>query len=417
MYNPANSSTPHLANGANHGDLRLVPGDGQRVALVHDFLVSMRGAERVFVEMCEIWPEADIFTPIYNEAGTNGHFADRRVQTSFLQVLRPRRQTFRALLPFYPAAIESFDLSGYDVVVSSSSAWAHGVICDPGAVHVCYCHNPFRFAWNERHSTLSDRPDPFTRAAGRALFRRWRAWDWMAAQRVDRYVTNSETTRSRIASYFGRESRVVHPPVRVDRFSPAEPGDHYLVVSELVSHKQIDVAVRAFAELDAPLVVVGDGPALRDLRRLASPQVRFAGRVTDSEAAELMATCRAFVVTATEEFGIAAVEAQAAGRPVIARRGGGVLETVVEGVTGCYWEGGPSELADAIRRFDALAVDPQACVDSARRFRSDVFRENLLAEVADAVGSSTGPEAQDRQAVVEARVRAADRRGRAPRPR
>ena len=164
----------------------------------------------------------------------------------------------------------------------------------------------------------------------------------MAAQRVDRYLTNSETTRSRIASYFGRDASVVYPPVRVERFSPAEPGDHYLVLSELVSHKQIDVAVKAFAELDAPLVVVGDGPALRDLRRLASPRVRFAGRVSDAEAAELMATCRAFVVTATEEFGIAAVEAQAAGRPVIARRGGGVLETVIENVTGCYWEGGPA---------------------------------------------------------------------------
>ena len=145
--------------------------------------------------------------------------------------------------------------------------------------------------------------------------------------------------------------------------------------------------------------------------------MRFAGRVSDPEAAELMATCRAFVVTATEEFGIAAVEAQAAGRPVIARRGGGVLETVVEDVTGCFWEGGPRELADAVRRFDALAVDPQACVDNARRFGSDVFRQNLLAEVADAVGSSAGPEAGKRQAIVEARVRAADRRVRAPRPR
>ena len=332
-------------------------------------------------------------------------------------MLRPRRQTFRALLPFYPAAIESFDLSGYDVVVSSSSAWAHGVICDPGAVHVCYCHNPFRFAWNERHSTLADRRDPITRAAGRALFRRWRGWDWMAAQRVDRYLTNSETTRSRIASYFGRDASVVYPPVRVERFSPAEPGDHYLVLSELVSHKQIDVAVKAFAELDAPLVVVGDGPALRDLRRLASPRVRFAGRVSDAEAAELMATCRAFVVTATEEFGIAAVEAQAAGRPVIARRGGGVLETVIENVTGCYWEGGPSELAEAVRRFDALAVDPQACVDNASRFASDVFRQRFLAEVADAVGSSSGPGAEERQAVMQARMRAADRRARISRPR
>ena len=266
----------------------------------------MRGAERVFLEMCEMWPDADIFTPIYNERGTEGRFAHRQVHTSFLQALRPRRQTFRALLPFYPAAIESFDLSGYDVVVSSSSAWAHGVICDPGAVHVCYCHNPFRFAWNERHSTLADRRDPVTRGRGRALFRRWRGWDWMAAQRVDRYLTNSETTRSRIASYFGRDVARGVPAGRASSGSrPAEPGDHYLVVSELVSHKQIDVAVRAFAELDAPLIVVGDGPALRDLRRhRRAPNVtlRRAG-VSDEEAAELMATCRAFVVTATRSSG------------------------------------------------------------------------------------------------------------------
>ena len=408
------ASSSHATSGSH--PLRLVAGDGQRVALVHDFLVSMRGAERVFLEMCEMWPDADIFTPIYNEAGTDGLFAHRRVHTSFLQALHPRRETFRALLPFYPAAIESFDLSGYDVVVSSSSAWAHGVICDPGAVHVCYCHNPFRFAWNERHSTLAARRDPVTRAVGRAVFRRWRGWDWTAAQRVDRYLTNSETTRSRIASYFGRESRVVYPPVRVERFSPRPAGEHYLVVSELVSHKQIDVAVRAFAELDAPLVVVGHGPALRALRQHASANVTFAGRRSDEEVAELMATCKALVVTATEEFGIAAVEAQAAGRPVIARRSGGVLETVIEGETGRYWEGGPAELADAVRGFDPAAIDPAACVANARRFGSDVFRNELLSEVADTVGDSRG-EARDRTAVMQARLRAADRRGRVPRSR
>lgn len=384
---------------------------------MHDFLLGLRGADRVFLEMCDLWPEADIYTPVYDEAGTEGRLAHRRVHTSFLQRLRPSRRGFRALLPFYPAAIESFDLSGYDVVISSSSAWAHAVICDPGAVHVCYCHNPFRYAWNERHSTLADRADPVTRAAGRVLFRRWREWDWVAAQRVDRYVTNSQMTKDRIEAYFGRGSRVVYPPVDVDRFVPAEPEDHYLVLSELISHKQIDVAIKAFARLGLPLTVVGDGPALRRLRSLATPNVRFAGRVGDAEAARMLATCRALVVTATEEFGIAAVEAQAAGRPVIARRGGGVLETIVDGETGILWEGGPAELAAAVRAFDTAAVDPQACVDNASRFSAERFRAEFPREVARAVAESPAERSEQERrqlarprAVVGPRLRGAHRR-------
>ena len=395
---------------SKHGSARRP----QRVALVHDFLLGLRGAERVFLEMAKVWPEADIFSPVYDERLTRGRFAHRNVHTSFLQRLHPSRRTFRALLPLYPAAIESFDLSGYDVVVSSSSAWAHAVICDPGAVHVCYCHNPFRYAWNERHSTLADRPDPVTRALARGLFRRWREWDWIAAQRVDRYLTNSRVTQERISTYFGRSSRIVHPPVDVSRFAPATPGDHYLVLSELVSHKQIQVAVEAFRQLGDPLVIAGDGPALRDLKRIAPPNVTFAGRVSDREAERLMATCRAFVVTAVEEFGIAAVEAQAAGRPVLARKGGGVLETVVEGTTGCYWEGGPAALAEAVRSFDADAIDPQDCVDNAARFDAAIFRRELPREVARAVEARDDESRHDdRLELRRARHRAvAGRRGR-----
>src|SRR5688500_17029273 len=177
----------------------------RRTALVHDFLVSVRGADRVFMEMCLLWPDADVFTPVYDEDGTEGRFAGRRIQTSFLQRTRPTSRTFRALLPLYPAAIESFDLSSYELVISSSSAWAHAVLCDEETVHVCYCHNPFRYAWNERHRTLAERHDPFSRAVLRGLFRRWREWDWIAAQRVDRYITNSRTTQGRIRSYLGRD--------------------------------------------------------------------------------------------------------------------------------------------------------------------------------------------------------------------
>jgi glycosyltransferase involved in cell wall biosynthesis len=351
---------------------------------VHDFLVSVRGADRVFLEICDLWPDADVFTPVYDERGTEGRFAHRRIHTSFLQRVRPSSRTFRALLPLYPVAIESFDLSGYDLVISSSSAWAHAVICDEGTVHVSYCHNPFRYAWNERHRTLAERADPVSRAALRTLFRRWREWDWIAAQRVDRYVTNSRLTQGRIRSYFGRDSRIVYPPVVTERFRPGPVGDHYLLLSELVSHKEIDVAVEAFNRLRLPLVIAGDGPARRRLERLAGPSVTFAGRVSDARAAELMSSCRAMVVTAREEFGIAAVEAQAAGRPVIARAAGGLLENVVDGVTGCWWEGGPDELAEAVAGFDTAAVDPAACVDNARRFDSAVFRSAFPREVEQA---------------------------------
>jgi glycosyltransferase involved in cell wall biosynthesis len=357
----------------------------RRTALVHDFLVSVRGADRVFHEICELWPDADVFTPVYDEDGTEGRFAGRNIHTSFLQRLRPSARTFRALLPLYPAAIESFDLRGYDVVISSSSAWAHAVICESETVHVSYCHNPFRYVWNERHRTLAERSNPLSRAALRGLFRRWREWDWIAAQRVDRYITNSRTTQARIRSYFGRDSRIVYPPVATDRFRPGPVGDEYLIVSELVSHKEIEVAVEAFNRLRLPLVVAGDGPSRRRLKRLAGPTVRFAGRVTDAEAARLMSSCRALVVTAREEFGIAAVEAQAAGRPVIARGAGGLLENVVDGVTGCWWDGGPEELATAVSEFDALAVDPEACVQNAARFDARVFRERFPREVEDAL--------------------------------
>ena len=372
-----------------------LPADA-RIALVHDFLVSVRGADRVFLEMCDLWPEADVFTPVYDERGTEGRFADRAIHTSFLQRTRPTARTFRALLPLYPAAIESFDLSGYDLVISSSSAWAHAVICGEQTVHVSYCHNPFRYAWNERHRTLAERGDPISRAALRGFFRRWREWDWIAAQRVDRYLTNSRVTQARIKSYFGRESRIVYPPVATHRFSPGPTGDHYLVLSELVSHKRIDTAVHAFNRLRLPLVIAGDGPDRRRLRRLAGPTVRFAGRVSDAEAERLMASCRALVVTSIEEFGIAAVEAQAAGRPVIARAGGGLFETILEDETGCFWEGGPDELAVAVAAFDPDSVDPAACVENARRFDSRVFRETLPREVERALREAPAERSDER---------------------
>jgi glycosyltransferase involved in cell wall biosynthesis len=371
-----------------------------RVALVHDFLLDLRGAERVFAAICDAWPDADVFTAVYDEKGTEGRFATRAPRTSFLQGLRPTARNFRALLPLYPHAIESLDLRGYEVVVSSSSAWAHGVLVDPGAVHVCYCHNPFRYAWTEREATIAARPAPLRLPLG-ILVSGGRLGDWLAAQRVDRYVANSALTASRIQRYFGREADVLHPPVELARFRPGEVGDHYLVVAELMAHKQIGVAVHAFNRLRAPLVVVGDGPELRRLRRLAGPTVRFTGRLPDDRVAELLRSARALVVTAAEEFGIAAVEALASGRPVIALGAGGVLESVREGATGAYYrQNDPEALAALVADFDPHAFDPAVCIAAAQRFGAARFQAALRAIVEEAVTAGRAPRPGDRPAVV-----------------
>ena len=373
-------------------------GPPARVALVHDFLLDLRGAERVFAALCDMYPDADLFTAVYDERGTEGRFAHRTINTSFLQRLRPTARTFRALLPLYPYAMEALDLRGYDLVISSSSAWSHGVLVDPEAVHVCYCHNPFRYAWNAREETLR-RHSPLVRAALGVVFQRWRQWDWMAAQRVDRYVANSHTTARRVRRCFQRDAEVVHPPVEIDRFHVGTPGEEYVVLSELVPHKRIDLAVEAFNRLGLPLVVIGDGPDWRRLRRLAGPTVRFAGRVGDEHAAELLERAPALVITATEEFGIAAVEAQAAGRPVIALAEGGVRETVLEGETGLFYEEASSDaLAEVVARFDPAAFDPQACRANAERFDVGHFRHGLHAVIADACADERPPREDRRRA-------------------
>jgi glycosyltransferase involved in cell wall biosynthesis len=385
---------------SDHQNSRSAP----RVGLVHDFLVDSRGAERVFLELCAMWPDAPIYTAIYDEDGTEGRFAGRTIHTSFLQRLRPSARTFRALFPLYPAAIESFDLSDYDLVVSSSSAWAHGALCGARAIHVSYCHNPFRYAWNDRDRTVDKRRDPLTRALLRDALGRWRQWDRTAARRTDRYVANSRLTQNRIREYFGRDAAVVYPPVDTSRFSPGRVGEHYALVSELMPHKQIDVAIEAFNKLRLQLIVVGDGPAARRLRRLAGPTVHFTGRVPDADVVRIVQSARAMISTAVEEFGIAVVEAQAAGRPVISRRSGGALETILDGVTGCFWSGSPDDLAQTVLRFDDAAIDPEDCVRNARRFDIANFRRGMLNEIQVARHSRAGQLRNGRRPLPSARL-------------
>ena len=370
-----------------------------RVALVHDFLLDVRGAERVFEAICNVWPDADVFTAVYDEEGTEGRFAHRRIHTSFLQRLRPTARTFRALLPLYPYAVEAFDLREYDLVISSASAWAHGVIVDERGRPRVLLPQPLPVCL-ERPRGDAGRPRPAHARRAEGLFNRWRQWDWIAAQRVDRYLANSETTRRRIKRYYGRDATVLHPPIDLGRFAPGKSvGDYHLVVSELMPHKRINVAIDAFNRLRRPLVVVGDGPDARRLRRMAGPTIRFEGRVPDARVAELLESCRALVVTATEEFGIAAVEAQAAGRPVVALAEGGAHETVREGETGIlYSPDDPGALASAIAGFDSLGVDSEACVANAARFGTDRFRDGLSGAVDETVESAPAPHRARRRA-------------------
>ncbi len=269
-------------------------------------------------------------------------------------------------------------------MLSSSSAFAHGVRVPPGAVHVCYCHAPFRYAWNEQQRALEEVPRPL-RPLLKAQLRWMRRWDLEASRSVDVYVANSQLTRERIKQNYGRDSTVIAPPVQTHRFSPGEPGEALLIVTELVAHKRVDVALEAARRTRVPIQVVGTGPAEASLKA-AYPEAAFLGRVDDEELARLYASARAVLVTAVEEFGITAVEAQAAGRPVLAARAGGTLETVLEGETGLFAT--PGDAADFAAGIEALArldFDPQRAVQNAQRFSVEQFAERLTRVVAEAV--------------------------------
>ena len=361
----------------------------ERIVLAHDYLLVMRGAERTFAAMAELYPAAPIFTLLYDERGSGGRFAGRAITTSRLQRLRLGQSHFRWLLPLYPRAVEGLRLPPCDVVLSSSSAFAHGVRVPAGAVHICYCHAPFRYAWYEQDRALSEAP-ALLRGRLRAQLRRMRAWDVAASGRVDVYVANSQLTRERIARYYGREASIIHPPVETHRFAPGTPGDRLLVVSELVRHKRVQVALEAARRARAPIRVAGSGPEHRALSE-AYPEVEFLGRVGDEQLVEQYASARAVVVPSMEEFGITAVEAQAAGRPVIAPSAGGASETVIDGETGLLTRlDDVDSFVRAIERLDQHRFDPAHAVRNAARFSVEAFRRRLAAEVQRAFSHRAG---------------------------
>jgi glycosyltransferase involved in cell wall biosynthesis len=347
---------------------------------VHDYLLVMRGAERTFAAIAECWPQAPVYTTLYSADGTQGRFDGGRVETSYLQRLRVGQSRFRLLLPLFPRAVERLPVGDHRLIVSSSSAFAHGVRPAPGAVHVCYCHTPFRYAWHERDTALAEAPRPL-RPLLAATLERIRSWDLEASKRVSHYIANSRSVQERIARLYDREAVVIHPPVEVERFRPGEPGDYFLVAAGLVAHKRVEVALEAARKAQRPVKVVGTGPELGRLRA-RFPDAEFLGRVTDAELARLYSQARALLVPNVEEFGIAAVEAQAAGRPVVARGEGGVLETVVDGETGVLLaRGDVDEFAEALRDVDFDRFDPGTAVANTRRFSTDRFKRQLIAEV------------------------------------
>lgn len=355
-----------------------------RVVLVHDYLVQgLRGAERVLLEMHQLWPDAPVYTLLFDPQRMGKPWTDLDVRTSFLQRLPAALKLYRKLYLLMPAAVEGLRLAPCDVVVSASSAWVKNVRPPSGALHVCYCYSPARFLWHQRREYLS----------GLGLSRLGRSfvgatlgpiswWDKWGSRRVNAFVAISEAVRARIRRYYGRDAVVVYPPVDVERFAQASSGsgsgDYFLVVAALNPHKRVDLAVKACTRLGMPLKVVGDGPLREQLRAVAGPTVEFVGQVSDEELRELYAGCRAFLMPQEEDFGLAAVEAQAAGKPVVACRAGGALETVVEGETGLFFDSqSAEELERAIARLDRMAFSAEACRRNAARFSRERFRQHL----------------------------------------
>jgi len=361
----------------------VAPTNGSSLALAHDYLLVMRGAERTFAEIAACWPAAPIYTLLYDETAVAAGFAGREVHTSRLQHLGAGQRSFRYLLPLFPAATERLQVGAYDIVVSSSSAFAHGLRPGPGALHVCYCHSPFRYAWHERDRALEESPR-LARPLMRRTLKRIRSWDLEASGRVSKYVANARITQERIEQLYGIESEIVYPPVAVERFSIGEPEDFLLFVGQIVPHKRVEVALEAAKQAGRPIKVVGEGPDLPRLEQLYDgPGVEFLGGVSDDRLAELYASCLALVVPNVEEFGIAAVEAQAAGRPVVAVSQGGVRETVIDGVTGVLVAGeDAAALAEPLRDADFDRFDPAAIRANAERFSARSFRQSFSALVA-----------------------------------
>lgn len=355
----------------------------RRVALIHYWLVGMRGGERVLERLIHLFPDADIFTHVHVPDALSATIRGRPVRTSFIQKLPAAARLYQSYLPLMPMALEGLDLRGYDLVISSEAGPAKGVIAAPDALHLCYCHSPMRYLWDQYHVYRAN-AGAVQRLMMPLLFHGLRQWDVTSAARVDAIVANSDFIRRRVRRAWGREACVVHPPVAVDAFRPAAPAevtDSFLWVGQLVPYKRPDLAVDAFTHLGLPLTIVGSGSMATALRRRAGPNIRFITRLDFAQLQQAYATARALVFTAEEDFGIVPVEANASGRPVIAFGRGGITDSILPGRTGLFFtEQTVPALIAAVEDFTAweAGFDPAVAVANAARFAPERFDAGLL---------------------------------------
>jgi glycosyltransferase involved in cell wall biosynthesis len=355
-----------------------------KVAIIHYWLVGMRGGEKVIESLCEMYPQADIFTHVYVPEMVSERIRQHRITTTFINALPRASRMYKTYLPLMPLALEQLNLNGYDLIISSESGPAKGIVPPSDAVHVCYCHTPMRYIWNMYHEYRS--------SAGRVaklmmppLTHYLRMWDVTSAARVDSFVANSTTVARRIRRYYGADSVVINPPVDTNAFSIAtssELGDYHLMAGELVSYKRPDLAVRAFNEMKLNLVVIGGGEMLDEIRRIAGPTVSVMGSQPFDVLKHHYARCRALIFPGEEDFGMVPVEAMASGRPVVAFGRGGATETVASGVTGVFFvEQTVEAISAAVRRLAAIEIDSERIAAHAMQFGRQQFFEKMRAHI------------------------------------
>lgn len=350
-----------------------------KIAFVHDYLSQNGGAEKVLKAFQEIWPQAPTYTLFFDNQKLP-QFNHTPIHTSFMQRLPFIRSRYQWYLPLMPAATESLDLSEFDVVLSSVSAFAKGVITREDALHICYCHTPTRYLWSDTHSYIQELAMPqVIKSLLPILLSRLRVWDKQAADRVDFFIGNSETVRRRIKKYYGRDSELLAPPVATERFSISDqPKNYFLTGGRLVAYKRYDLVVEACNQTGLPLKIFGSGPIAKSLQKIAKSNIEFLGAVSDEEQAKLYAGAKAFIHPQVEDFGITPVESMACGRPVIAYRAGGATETVIEGLSGEFFdEQSWEEIADQLIRFQESDYDPIRIRAHAQNFSTQVFKNQI----------------------------------------
>ena len=366
-----------------------------RVALVHDWLTGMRGGEKVFELLCDLFPDADVFTLFHRPGAVSAPIERHRITTSWLQRLPGASRHYRRYLPLFPSAIEHFDLRGYDVIVSSSHCVAKSVIPASGARHLCYCHSPMRYAWDQFEAYFgADRVGAVrSRFVYRPIMTRLATWDARTAARVHRFVANSRHVAGRIARYYNRRASVVYPPVDTAfyRPAPAAPESHFLIVSALVPYKRIDLAIEACRRAGARLRIVGDGPELQRLERLAGSDVTFLGAAPAETIRDEYQRAQAVILPGEEDFGIVPVEAQACGRPVVAYGRGGALETVVDGETGVLFQDLTLESINAaLNRVAALRIDSGRVRAHAEQFSREHHVQRMRETIDEILAAPAG---------------------------